>query len=207
MACRHKFYEYLTCTNINYKPRILIVGTFNPEWPTDNYADWFYGRTKNNYFWEVLPRMYNENSLRNSDQSSWKQFCIQKNIAITDLISSINDADIENPIHQNVISNFKDTEFSKTFNDFQMTNVIEILQNIPTIEKVYFTRNSGLSLFDNQINEIKLYCLNNQIYFSHLLTPSANARFQMRGWVPQLPNLERNLSNFIFEKWLFNWQS
>ncbi|MEM3063587.1 MAG: hypothetical protein QW303_08625, partial [Nitrososphaerota archaeon] len=44
-----------------------------------------------------------------------KQICIQKNIANTDLISSINDADIENPIHQNVISNFKDTEFSKTF--------------------------------------------------------------------------------------------
>jgi hypothetical protein len=77
---------------------------------------------------------------------------------------------------------------------------------MPTIEKVYFTRNLGVTLFDNKINEIKSYCSNNKIYFSHLLTPSANARFKMRGWVPQAFNLERNLSNFIYEKWLYNWR-
>jgi hypothetical protein len=205
MPCRHKFFEYLNCSNINYQPQIMIIGTFNPEWPDDNYAEWFYGRTNNNYFWETLPRMFNEVSLRNLNHSDWKHFCAQKKIAITDLISSINDANQEDPTHFEIISKFKDTEFAETFNSFEMTNIIEILENNPSIKKVFFTRNPGVVLFDNQIEAIREFCNNNHIHFSHLLTPSKNARFQMRGWNPKMPNLERNLSNFIYEKWLINW--
>ena len=62
-----------------------------------------------------------------------------------------------------------------------------------------------MNLFDNEISIINNYCVNNDIRFSYLMTPSKNARFQMRGYEPQNPNLERNLSNFIYEKWLENW--
>ena len=206
MACNHKFINYLNLENIDFEPTLLIIGTFNPEWPEDNYAEWFYGRTNNNYFWDVLPRMFQQMSLRNNNHTEWKNFCSQNQIGITDLITSINDADQENEHHFDIISNFRDHEFANTFNEFEMTNVLEILENFPTINKVFFTRNQGVELFDTQINLINEYCQNRNIYFSHLLTPSANARFQMRGYEPMHPNLERTLPNFIYEKWLENWE-
>jgi hypothetical protein len=205
MGCNHKFYEYLNLEKINFKPQLLIIGTFNPEWPEGNYAEWFYGRTGNNYFWEILPRMFQEESLRDSPPDDWKSFCSEKRIAITDLIASIRDAEPNNPNHFDVISKFKDTEFAATFNDFEITDILGILNNNPTIEKVFFTRNAGVNLFDDEINPISTFCENNNIHFSHLLTPSGNARFQMGGYEPQDPNLERNLPNFIYENWLENW--
>ena len=206
MPCNHKFIEYLNIENVNFDPRFLIIGTFNPEWPKDNYAEWFYGRTINNYFWETLPRIFEEESLRiNFNYNHWKNFCSRNRVALTDLITSINDAEELNPNHFEVISKFKDTEFANTFEDFEMTNVLRILENNPSIKKVFFTRNKGVNLFDNEISIINNYCVNNDIRFSYLMTPSKNARFQMRGYEPQNPNLERNLSNFIYENWLENW--
>jgi hypothetical protein len=205
MPCHHKFIENLNCLELGFQPQILIIGTFNPEWPLNNYASWFYGRTNNNYFWDVLPRMFGDESLRHSNAINWKNYCSDKRIAITDLISSINDADQENPSHFEIISKFKDTEFAKTFNHFEMTDVIQILENNSSIEKVFFTRNSGVELFDAQIQIVREYCQLNDIYFSNLLTPSGNARYQMGGWNPQMLGLERNLRNFIFEKWISNW--
>jgi hypothetical protein len=206
MSCSHKFIDQLNCLNLNYKPQTLIIGTFNPEWPVDNYAKWFYGRVNNNYFWNVLPRVLGYESLRHLGPNEWKSFCSQNGIVITDLISSINDADQTNPLHNEIISKFKDTEFANTFSDFEMTNVIDILENYPSIKKIFFTRNSGVELFDNLIQGIIDFCRVNDIYFSHLITPSKNARFQMRGWNPKNPNLERDLPNFIYEKWLENWK-
>lgn len=207
MACNHKFIKYLKAEKIDFEPRFLIIGTFNPEWPEDNYAEWFYGRTNNNYFWETLPRMFQEESLRiNFNHSDWKIFCSRNQVALTDLITSIKDAKQDNPNHFEIISKFRDAEFADTFEDFEMTNILEILENNPKIEKVFFTRNQGVDLFDNEINIINDYCINHNILFSYLLTPSKNARFQMGGYEPRNPNLVRNLSNFIYEKWLENWE-
>ncbi len=207
MACKHKFYDYLNCDNLDFQPRILIIGTFNPEWSENNYSNWFYGRTNNNYFWEVLPRIFKEESLKHiGKELEWKKFCIRNLIALTDLISSINDADKNTPNHLEVISKFKDNELVKTFNEFKMTDVVAILEKHSTIKNVYFTRKKGVNLFDNEMFKIQDYCLKKQITFSYLLTPSKNAKFQMRGYEPKNPNLERSLSNFIYEKWLENWR-
>ncbi len=206
MPCNHKFINYLNLEKIDFEPSLLIIGTFNPVWPEDNYAEWYYGRTSNNYFWEILPRMFREDSLRNNNHLAWKNFCSRNQIAITDLITSINDADQENPNHFEIISKFKDTDFANTFQEFEMTDILGILKNHPSINKVYFTRNKGVELFDNQLNFINDYCQKHEIYFSYLLTPSKYARFQMGGYVPENLNLERNLSNFIYEKWLENWK-
>jgi hypothetical protein len=54
MPCPHKFQKCLNLDKLDFAPETLIVGTFNPAWPEDNYAEWFYGRTGNNYFWDVL---------------------------------------------------------------------------------------------------------------------------------------------------------
>jgi len=45
MACYHKFIDDLYIDYAkDWKPEILIVGTFNPEWADNNSANWFYGR-------------------------------------------------------------------------------------------------------------------------------------------------------------------
>ena len=150
--------------------------------------------------------MFQEKSLRiNFNYKDWKNFCLRNQVALTDLITSINDAEEVNQYHVEVISKFRDTEFAKTFKNFEMTNILGILENNPSIEKVFFTRNQGVDLFDNEINIINEYCVNHNILFSYLMTPSKNARFQMRGYEPQNPKLKRNLSNFIYERWLANW--
>ncbi|SDD13570.1 hypothetical protein SAMN04488104_101617 [Algoriphagus faecimaris] len=205
MACEHKFYDYLHLKALYFEPKTLIIGTFNPEWPIDNHAEWFYGRTGNNYFWDVLPRMFNTEGLRHAGPVEWKNFCHQQKVVITDLIASIEDADEHNPHHLEVIGEFMDAEFANVFNEFERTGIIGLLQQHPTISAVYFTRQEGVELFDVEINEVIAYCHQNDIYFSHLLTPSKNARFQMRGWEPQDPNMARTLPNFIYEKWCDNW--
>lgn len=207
MACKHKFYKYLHLKNLDFEPKTLIIGTFNPSWPEDNYAAWFYGRTNNNYFWDVLPRMFNLPSLRkDGGPKEWKTFCSQNKVAITDFIASINDADEGNEAHCGVISKFKDTEFADTFDEFERTGIVDLLRDHPSIRSVYCTRQEGVKLFDDEIKYIKEYCNRNAIYFSHLLTSSANARFQMRGYEPADPSLKRSLANFIYEKWLEKWQ-
>jgi hypothetical protein len=201
MACRHKFYEFLKLDKIDFTPTTLIIGTFNPEWYKNNEARWFYGRTSKNYFWDVLPRMFNSQSLRNKNHNEWKKFCSEKRVAITDLIASIIDADAENQEHLEIINSFKDSKFADIFNEFEITNVLKIIKNNPSINKVFFTRKEGVKLFDDEIEKIQDFCRKNKIYFSYLMTPSGNARFQMRGYIPKDKKLQRSLSNFIFENW------
>ena len=38
-----------------YKPKVLILGTFNPNTPSTNHADFFYGR---NYFWTGFKNLF-----------------------------------------------------------------------------------------------------------------------------------------------------
>ena len=68
MACRHKFHHFLSLNNLDFEPTTLIVGTFNSGWVNlNNNATWFYGRIRNNYFWDVFPRIYENLSLRDSN--------------------------------------------------------------------------------------------------------------------------------------------
>lgn len=48
---------------IPYEPEILFLGTFNPNTPRTNFADFFYGR---NYFWPAMKNLfiYKESKLR-----------------------------------------------------------------------------------------------------------------------------------------------
>lgn len=131
MSCKHKFKNYLNLEKLDFQPKILVIGTFNPEWSKNNSAEWFYGRIKNNYFWDVLPRMLGQESLRKDyNHLDWKRFCKENKVAITDLISSIADAEKDNEKHFKIISDFKDTEFANTFDDFRINNITEILKKI-----------------------------------------------------------------------------
>ena len=197
MPCTHRFADYLNLDHLDFEPTTLIVGTFNPGWENiNNNAQWFYGRTRNNYFWDVLPRLYENRNLRQENHIEWKQFCSRNSIALTDLLQSINDANPEDPNHIAAIQNFKDTEIANVFNDFIPTNIIEILQNNPTINKVYLTRQLGSAFWDNYWNIIVQHCQNNNISTQALITPSASARFQMNGG---------QLRDFIYNSWEPVW--
>jgi hypothetical protein len=200
MACLHKFHQYLNLNNLDFEPTTLIVGTFNPGWVNlNNNATWFYGRTRNNYFWDVLPRIYENLSLRDSNHFDWKAFCVRNHIAITDLLASIDDADQQNPLHINAISNYKDSDIAGLFNQFTPVNIVNILQNYPSITNVYLTRQLGNTFWDNLWNDIVNGFANHNINFQTLLTPSASARYQMNG------NPDIRLRDFIYDNWQNTW--
>jgi hypothetical protein len=91
MACEHKFINDLQLQYVNWKPKTLFIGTFNPEWLEceNNSAQWFYGRTQRNEFWNILPTTFGQPSLLEANRLAWINFCREKEIAITDILSSI----------------------------------------------------------------------------------------------------------------------
>jgi hypothetical protein len=206
MACEHKFIDYLTLERLDFEPTTLIVGTFNPAWPKENQAKWFYGRTRNNYFWDILPSLYNVESLRKEAQpTDWKQFCRNNKIAITDLITSIDDAEIGNPQHVKYLEGYKDSAIAQQFKDLKPTDIVALLQKYPTIQYVYLTRQSGISYFDGLWQPIEEYCCQSALTTKTLLTPSGNARFQMGDYKKDNPSIKFPLRNFIFDAWKKEW--
>jgi hypothetical protein len=206
MQCRHKFQIYLNLERLDFEPSVLIVGTFNPAWPDNNSADWFYGRVHNNYLWDVLPRLFHHDSnLRRLGPSQWKSFCSANRIALTDLISSIDDADIENIRHQEVLSTYLDTSIAKYFTKFTFTQITALLRKNPSIKNIYLTRQKGLPLFDNQWKLVEEYATQNSLHVKNLLTPSASARFQIQDYKLANPTDRTPLRNFIYESWKKEW--
>ena len=208
MACQHKFSDYLELGLLDFEPTTLVIGTFNPEWPAGNYAEWFYGRTGNNYFWDVLPRLYNPDlNLRNENAKSWKAFCSEKKIAITDLITCIMDADQDNSSHQKLLGNYQDSAIAKSFNNFETTKIVDILKKWPSIRHVYLTRQNGNPFYDKLWAPIKEYCNNKGLEAHCLLTPSAGARFKVRAYKEENPNDPTPLRNFIYQAWKNQWHN
>jgi hypothetical protein len=206
MACYHKFYNYLMLDRLNFVPTVLIVGTFNPAWPESNYAEWFYGRISNNYFWDVLPRLYNsELNLRFTNASAWKDFCSKYKIALTDLITCIDDADKDNPSHQKLIGEYLDTSIAKSFQQIEPTNIVDLLKKWPSIKNVYLTRQGGNSYYDGLWASVEEYCNKSGIEARCLLTPSASARFKIKAYKLENPKDATPLRNFIYHSWRQHW--
>ena len=70
MAIHHKFYQtnfengfqtHQAILDITpYKPEVMIIGTFNPNTPNANFADFFYGR---NFFWPAIKNLFTHNAV------------------------------------------------------------------------------------------------------------------------------------------------
>ncbi len=199
MPCKHKFHKYLNLNNLDFIPTTLIIGSFNPEWPINNYSDWFYGRVKNNYFWEILPRIYSYDNLRKKTLIDWISFCKINKIAITDLISCINDADESNLNHVNLLTSFSDDSICKNFIDIDFVDIINILERYKSIVNVYFTRKTDVSLIGQKISKLENHLDMKKIRYNELLTPSGGARYQMT------KGSGIKLNDFIFNKWKEKW--
>lgn len=201
MPCLHKFHDDLNLEHLDFEPTTLFVGTFNPLWPVNNPAQWFYGRTQRNYFWDVMPRIVNGQNLRNATVNEWKLFCSEHHVALTDIIASIDDAHEDNDEHQRILRNYRDNAIADNFEHFTFTNITQLVQQNPTIDRVFFTRQQGIPLFDEQWNLVVEYCQANGIQVGNLLTPSASARFQIELYLLANPDDLTPLRNFIFQEW------
>jgi len=203
MACKHKFINDLHIEYaIEWKPEILIVGTFNPEWADNNSADWFYGRTENNYFWKVLPELFNEESMLCSTKEYWMRFCKTHKIAITDLIEDITTANKEE--HKNIINGFSDKAIEENFpfNELKTVTITDILIKTPSIKQVYLTRGATQGLWRKLWKPVKDYCLLNNIHCEELLTPSGYSFYQ---YTKEERLKYASLSEFILARWKEKW--
>jgi len=212
MTCLHKFHHYLNLDNLNFEPTTLIVGTFNPGWDgLNNNAGWFYGRThdehgnQNNNFWDVLPRLYNETSLINDTHNQWKEFCSRNQVAITDIISNIEDATPTNPNHIRLMTGFADDDISDNFHDFDLVNLVRIIRRNPSISNIYVTRGISEAFWRNKLWELKRYCEVNHIALKPLITPSGFAYLQQGKYNRANPNNQLNLSDYILMRWQAEW--
>ncbi len=200
MPCHHKFIDCLNLDSINFHPNTLVIGTFNPGWDNlNNQAEWFYGRTARNYFWDVLPRIYEGINLRHQPHTQWKHFCARNGIAVTDLLQTINDAEVDNPAHVAALLGYQDADIANNFHDFTPVDIVGVLQNHPTINHVYLTRQLGVPFWDNLWLQVTEYCNDNNISHQTLLTPSGGARFQMQDH----PGVA--LRDFIYNSWIPLW--
>lgn len=188
MGCFHKFYghsEHLD-EERGLIPKwdfdTLIIGTFNPEekFHPKNTAKYFYGRTRN-YLWKILPKFCGLSSIPHNDVSGQISFLKDNRIGLTDLLISINDADLKNTQHLNRIETVLDSEI-ETFKSFTWNTefIIEFIK-ARQVKAIYFTklgvRNAGnlrVDTFEFQMRLIEGYCERNGIRCHRLFTPSAN---------------------------------
>jgi|JI7StandDraft_1071085.scaffolds.fasta_scaffold239565_2 hypothetical protein len=200
MACLHKFHNYLNLERLNFEPTTLIVGTFNPEWPEGNYAEWFYGRTDNNYFWDLLPGMFRDEGLRNQNHVEWKTYCRTRKVALTDLISSIDDADLQIEKHRKILGKYTDSAIASKFRQQVPNPIVPLLQAIPTIKAVYLTTTINTGLWQNLWNPVEEYSNVNKLWCRKLMTPSKGARFFMT------KGLGIKMPVFIYNDWETKWR-
>jgi hypothetical protein len=178
MPCTHKFFGHHIHMNghdgllPNWNANTLIIGTFNPnsDWAPHNNANYFYGRSA--YFWKALPKYAFNDGIDNDAENSQLQFLQENNVALTDLLISIEDADLNIPDHVNRIRSFRDSDLN-IFQQF-IWNTQQILRFITTreIQGVYFTKLGGNGIFEPAIIEIEQFCLQNNILAHRLHTPS-----------------------------------
>ena len=204
MACVHKFEEYLNLERLDFEPTTLIVGTFNPSWPLDNQAQWFYGRIENN-FWHVLPLLYNENSLRGANPLEWKAFCKRHKIAITDLISCIKDAENENELHISYLKTFSDKTIAEKFRSHSFVKINDLLKQHPTVKNIYLTRGIGETFWNILWKPVEEYAKNNNLNEKKLLTPSGYAFYQLGKYNKKNPLNPLSLEEFILKDWQAKW--
>lgn len=200
MACNHKFIEHLDLKQLDFEPTTLIVGTFNPAWPDTNYAEWFYGRYSNNYFWDILPKIYKSEGLREKSPIEWQAFCKANQIALTDLISSIEDADQTNPNHTKTLGTYSDSSLMSAFKQLKPNDIITVLKENPSISNIYLTTTTQDSKWKNLWTPIIDYCEQTQKHCRQLMTPSKGARFLMT------KGSGIKMFDFIYQDWESKWK-
>lgn len=196
MACQHKFFNDLQLQYVDWEVRTLFIGTFNPSWNVcDNDAEWFYGRVQRNGFWCILPTIHEGVSMIDGDRNTWIDFCRRNHLAITDILSSLDNADETNPNHQRIVCKYKDDdleEFDSTLNDIPL-----ILEQHTSIKQICISRQTLPEFWEDCFIDTFMWQQNNpdrNLQFRFLRSPSRGARrgvvgnfcdFNANRWIEQ----------------------
>jgi len=174
MSCKHRFYNKLIPALEDLK--YIFIGKFNPSWDSgDNNAEYFYGRSTNN-FWCIMPHAFGDPCLINETVKNWENYCKIKKICITDLIKEISNVSENKKEDKDLITKgYSDSNLDKCdliFNINEINNLIT--NNSNTLEGVFFTSKSKSGILNiwSKWQEVKEHCKSNNIYTNELVTPS-----------------------------------
>jgi hypothetical protein len=206
MPCNNKFQHELNLAQLDYEPVTLIVGTFNPAIGALNEAGWFYGRTESNCLWNVLPRLYNKASLISAEPEEWKRFCRNHQIAFTDIIRSIDDADINIKEQLRALAGFSDRAIEYKFEDFNFVDIRQILKSRPSIRNVYLTRAVTEAFWRHLWNPVMQYCNLNGIHERRLISPSEDSHDQHSAYNGHNPDSQIPVfEDYVLMRWKHEW--
>ncbi len=206
MPCDHKFRDHLELEKIDFTPVTLVVGTFSPAWPETNTAEWFYGRTEENCFWDVLPRLYGEPSLIDAGPVAWQAFCRRHGVALTDLIACVEDADEDNKNHGKILGGFSDKAIVYNFDDLVFTNVVALLRRHPSIKNVYITRGVTEAFWKHLWHPVTHYCSVNGLHERKLLTPTDESAYHHEAHNQEAPQAAiARFADYVLLRWGQEW--
>ncbi|WP_111672445.1 uracil-DNA glycosylase family protein [Algoriphagus litoralis] len=159
ITVQHRFATH----SIHPETQTLIIGTFNPETKA-NSAEFFYGRSRN-HLWKILPTAFGEPSLKGSSTLEKILFIRRHKLDFTDLISDVH-------VEEGQEANYDDRYLDGKISRWQ--DIPSQIEELPELKKVCFTRRtfSGIPNMKRKIEEIKLHCEKNNIYFKELTTPA-----------------------------------
>ena len=104
MPCHHRYLGLHLPAMLfpDWEIDYLFIGTFNPVWDRPNAinAAYFYGRSA--YFWDLVGIFFEDRTYPydRDDRQAMVDFCKLHRIGFTDLIFSVEDADLEIPLHR-----------------------------------------------------------------------------------------------------------
>lgn len=208
-VCLHKFYNDLKLEYVNWEVRTLFIGTFNPICCPNNQAEWFYGRTINNMFWDTIGLFYENNDQlgQNGDPFEWKEFCKRNKLAVTDLIFSIEMFDFKDQTELDNLCDFSDKKLENYLHNghFQSNFVEVLIENSPKLKSlkcVYLTRSTVNYPWNLLWNPISHACQERGINYSKLLTPGGYNYFQFNQ--NDFPRTPQNLLHLWQENYGLN---
>ena len=204
--CKHKFQDHLKLDYVNWDVKTLFIGTFNPGCceKEENSAEWFYGRTDRNMFWNTLGYIYSNNPRLGDERKPelWMSFCKENKIAVTDLIYEVNELDLSNGEDKNnLCSGFSDKKLENYIlqNKVTSSKVENLINNSPklkNVEFVYLTRRGADNPWNSLWNPIQNICNKREIHISTLTTPGGFNYFQFNNDFPRTPE---NLANIWYK--------
>ena len=185
MACKHRFLGYHAEGSLlpDWPVAYLFIGTFNPGWDFDKgeHAPYFYGRTRNNYFWDLLPMLWGQSPLRQAPVSRWLAFLQAQRIGLTDMITSIQDADPHNPLHVRWLQDRSDSNLVRFRQLTYHTAAIKQYMAIhhAHLKGIFVTNKKAPGPIEAEIQQVAAAAQRYQLPFVRLMTPSGAARFHL----------------------------
>ena len=192
--CYHKFHKDLHLDYVTWNVKTLFIGTFNPGCCKDaNSAEWFYGRTERNMFWNTLGYIYEQNPLLGTEghPEEWKAFCERHQLAVTDLIKAIKKVKVED-IKDTLCKNFSDKKLEPFILDgsiisSEIETLISNSEKLKHLKCVYLTRATTNRAWNILWRPIRRVCNAKKIHMVKLTTPGGFNYFQFNENFPRTP--------------------